>query len=141
MKVRQTILIALFTLLGLNAWAGDSKIIVWLNDGSTTEVPFEEMPEFVYADGNITLKSDQGDLSWPLSKLDKFTFVSAPKKISLAGDANDDTTVNAADIVEVVNYIMGNPSGKFKSVNADANGDTTINAADIVTIVNTIMNH
>ena len=55
------------------------------------------------------------------------------------GDANGDGTVNAADIVEVVNYIMGSPSEKFKEDGADASGDGTINAADIVTIVNIIM--
>ena len=55
------------------------------------------------------------------------------------GDANDDGTVNAADIVEVVNYIMGHPTEKFKEANADANGDGTVNAADIVAIVNMIM--
>jgi hypothetical protein len=56
-----------------------------------------------------------------------------------AGDANGDGTINAADIVEVVNYIMGSPSDKFNAANADANGDGTVNAADIVTIVNIIM--
>ena len=55
------------------------------------------------------------------------------------GDANGDGTVNVADIVEVVNYIMGSPSGKFDATGADASGDGTINAADIVTIVNIIM--
>ena len=57
------------------------------------------------------------------------------------GDANGDGTVNAADIVEVVNYIMGHPSDKFNEGAADANGDGTVNAADIVTIVNIIMGH
>ena len=55
------------------------------------------------------------------------------------GDANDDGTVNAADIVEVVNYIMGNPSDGFNEAAADANGDGVVNAADIVMIVNIIM--
>jgi hypothetical protein len=55
------------------------------------------------------------------------------------GDANGDNIVNAADIVEVVNYIMGSPSGKFNEKSADANGDGVVNAADIVTIVNIIM--
>ena len=58
---------------------------------------------------------------------------------NVKGDANGDGTINAADIVEVVNYIMGNPSDKFGMGYADANGDGTVNAADIVTIVNTIM--
>ena len=55
------------------------------------------------------------------------------------GDANDDNTINAADIVEVVNYIMGSPSAKFNKDGADANDDGTVNAADIVSIVNIIM--
>jgi alpha-amylase len=58
---------------------------------------------------------------------------------SLAGDANGDGNVNAADIVEVVNYIMGNASDKFDFNAADANHDGTVNAADIVVIVNIIM--
>ena len=59
--------------------------------------------------------------------------------IIVDGDANNDGTVNAADIVEVVNYIMGNPSEKFYEAFADANGDGVVNAADIVAIVNIIM--
>ena len=56
------------------------------------------------------------------------------------GDANGDGTVNAADIVEVVNYIMNNPSEIFNDKAADANGDGVVNAADIVAMVNLIMN-
>ena len=55
------------------------------------------------------------------------------------GDANDDGTINAADIVEVVNFIMGSSSEEFNEDSADANGDGSVNAADIVTIVNIIM--
>ena len=59
--------------------------------------------------------------------------------VELIGDANSDGTINAADIVEVVNYIMGCPSAKFNKSAADANGDGTVNATDIVKIVNIIM--
>ena len=59
--------------------------------------------------------------------------------IYMIGDANADGTVNAADIVEVVNCIMGSPSAKFSIDGADANADGTVNAADIVAIVNIIM--
>ena len=55
------------------------------------------------------------------------------------GDANGDNTVNAADIVEIVNYIMGKPSEIFKKIAADMNNDGVINAADIVELVNKIM--
>lgn len=57
----------------------------------------------------------------------------------LSGDANGDEIVNAADIVEVVNYIMGQPSGAFDISAADLNGDGVVNAADIVAMVNIIM--
>ena len=52
------------------------------------------------------------------------------------GDANGDGEVNAADIVEVINYIMGNQSIEFIFDGADANGDGIVNVADIVKIVN-----
>jgi hypothetical protein len=62
---------------------------------------------------------------------------SAPSVTS--GDANGDNVVNAADIVELVNSIMGKPSAKFNKSAADVNGDGVVNAADIVAIVNIIM--
>ena len=59
--------------------------------------------------------------------------------ITIKGDANGDGIVNAADIVEVVNYIMGSPSEKFKKKAADTNSDKTVNAADVVSLVNIII--
>ena len=58
--------------------------------------------------------------------------------MKLVGDVNGDKVINATDIAEVVNYIMGNKPEGFDEIAADANGDGTVNAADIVTIVNTI---
>lgn len=66
------------------------------------------------------------------------SFIFHPTNI-IRGDANDDGSVNAADIVEVVNYIMDSPSTAFDYASADANADSVVNAADIVHIVNTIM--
>lgn len=67
----------------------------------------------------------------------KFKFTPDPEPTE--GDANGDNVVNAADIVELVNYIMGSPSEKFNESSADVNGDGVVNAADIVLIVNIIM--
>jgi hypothetical protein len=69
-------------------------------------------------------------------KIYSITFV--PSDIQ-AGDANNDGTVDAKDIVEVVKYIMGTPSDAFEEDGGDANEDGEVNAADIVTIVNEIM--
>lgn len=55
------------------------------------------------------------------------------------GDANDDGEINVADIVEVVNYILGKPSAKFVEAAADLNDDGEINVTDIVKIVSIIM--
>ena len=55
------------------------------------------------------------------------------------GDVNGDETINAADVTEMVNAIMGRHSGVFDKTAADLNGDGVINAADIVIIVNKIM--
>ena len=56
-----------------------------------------------------------------------------------AGDANGDGEINVADIVEVVNYILGRPSGIFMWDAADLNGDGEVNVTDIVAIVNIIL--
>ena len=68
-------------------------------------------------------------------KIYSITFV--PEGI-YPGDANNDGTVDAKDIVEVVNYIMGTPSDAFEEDGGDANEDGEVNASDIVTIVNEI---
>ena len=54
------------------------------------------------------------------------------------GDANGDGVVNAADIVEAVNYRNGHPSNKFIFSAADMNNDEKINQTDIDMIVNLI---
>jgi hypothetical protein len=55
------------------------------------------------------------------------------------GDANGDGNVNVSDIVEMVNYILGNPSDKFNKVAADVNNDGQVNVTDIVSVVNIIL--
>jgi hypothetical protein len=59
--------------------------------------------------------------------------------VFIKGDANGDGVVNVADVVELVNYINGNPSEKFKETLADVNGDGNIDKTDIEEIVKIIM--
>ena len=73
MKTKVKLLLLLLTVFSV-ARAQDSKIIVWLNDGNKSEVLFTDMPEFTYADGNVTMKSSATELSWPIEKLQKLTF-------------------------------------------------------------------
>lgn len=74
MRTKQTLLTLLLSLIGLGTWADESKIIVWLNDNTKTEIPFEKMPEFMYADGTVSITVDETKYSWPLANLKEFTF-------------------------------------------------------------------
>lgn len=56
-----------------------------------------------------------------------------------AGDANGDGKVDAADAVEIVNYILNNPSTAFNIAAADVDGDSVITIADAVAVVNIIL--
>lgn len=58
------------------AWAEDSKIVVWLNDGNKSEVLFADMPELTYADGNVNIQSNSPSttFSWPIENVQKLTF-------------------------------------------------------------------
>lgn len=60
-------------------------------------------------------------------------------EIGLKGDANGDNKVDAADIVEMVNDMNGQPSVKFKKKNADINGDNQTTDADISEVVKIIL--
>ena len=71
---KKTILTLLLTLFAVGMWAADAKIVVWLNDGSKTEVLFNQMPEFTYQDGNVSIQNGSTTLSWSLANLQKFTF-------------------------------------------------------------------
>lgn len=64
------------------------------------------------------------------------TVASAGAQTVMRGDANNDKKVDAKDITEVSNAIMGKPSANYSKENADANMDGKVNIADIVTILN-----
>jgi len=67
-------MLLLFTMLTSNGTWADTKVTVWLNDGTKTDVQFAKNPVITYADGTLTLTSTSGDKSWPLSQLRKLTF-------------------------------------------------------------------
>ena len=72
-----------------------------------------------------------------------YAYANAPEIIEpepIFGDANGDGAVDAADVVSIINYILGKPSSSFNDKNADANGDGQILVDDAVGTVNIIMN-
>ena len=67
--------ILLLTMLTRNiVWADNTKVTVWLNDGTKTDVLFANDPVITYASGTVTLASTSGNKSWPLAQLRKLTF-------------------------------------------------------------------
>lgn len=80
--------------------------------------------------------------NYPAGYLLKFIYTPQTAPEVTLGDANGDGEVNAQDIVDILNYMMGMPTstGTFVEEAADTNDDGTINAADIVWIANSIIN-
>lgn len=57
----------------------------------------------------------------------------------LKGDANGDGSVDTADVVAIVNHILGKSSVSFVEANADLNGDGQVSVDDAVTTVQLIL--
>jgi hypothetical protein len=55
------------------------------------------------------------------------------------GDANGDGVVDVADVVAIVNCILGEQGDNFVEAAADVNGDGIIDVADVVSVVNIIL--
>ncbi len=66
--------------------------------------------------------------------------VSSAPLTSTLGDSNGDFSVNVMDLVQNVDYILGNNPTPFIFVAADVNDDETINVLDIVGTVDIILN-
>jgi hypothetical protein len=56
----------------------------------------------------------------------------------IKGDANADKKVNAADITEVANAIVGKPSENYKSAAADMDGNGNVSITDLTRIIKAV---
>ena len=76
--VRAAMVLLLAVLCSAGAWAQEEAkaIIVWLSNGDRTSVLFDDLPEFTYADGYVTLQAATPStaISWPLKEVMKLTF-------------------------------------------------------------------
>lgn len=102
--MKHKLLFLLMTLLSsVMVWAQeakDAKIIVWQKDGNKTEILFNQMPEFQYADGNVSLQNGKTKLSWPLANLDKFTFENVASKPTDIKEFKDQKVAVKLDIAK-----------------------------------------
>jgi len=71
---------------------------------------------------------------------DYSSVVSTAPLTSTLGDSNGDFTVNVMDLVQDVDYILGNNPSPFIFVAGDVNNDAAINVLDIVGTVDIILN-
>ena len=55
------------------------------------------------------------------------------------GDVNADKLIDVADVVSIVNYILGEPAEGFIEAAADVTGDGKIDVDDVVALVNIIL--
>ena len=116
--------------------AVEAKLQVWRADGEVITFDLDEEPVTTYADGNLVIKTSTRTITYPLEKVRKYTYF-IPSNIQL-GDADGNGVVEAADVIEVSNKILGKPSAKFVEKNADVNGDGKVNAIDVVLIISMI---
>ena len=56
------------------------------------------------------------------------------------GDSNGDSSVNVMDVVNTVDYILGNNPTPFVDYATDVNNDSSVNVLDVVGIVDMILN-
>ena len=66
-------------------------------------------------------------------------YINGKLTTGIKGDANNDSTVDVADVVAVVNCILGSTADGFVEKQADINGDGVIDVEDVVEIVNIIL--
>ena len=96
-----------------------------------TTVQFKFIAEDIFYSGN-----DGSGGSLVEAAIDNFSIEYTGEDSSILGDLNNDTEVNVADIVVLVNIILGNIE---TNAAADINNDNNINVGDIVSLVNLIL--
>jgi subtilisin family serine protease len=66
--------------------------------------------------------------------------VSSQLLTAALGDSNGDSSVNVMDVVNTVDYILGNNPTPFVDYATDVNNDSSVNVLDVVGIVDMILN-
>ncbi len=107
-----------------------------LFDGESVEIDFSistvDMPEDDYVAYLNVSTNVEGTVQIPINL--------SVGEGALPGDVNTDGVVNVLDVVQIVNYVLGNLEFNASQVaSADMNDDGIVNVLDIVTLVNSIL--
>ena len=117
---------------------------IQLNESLIIEDSDETTTGIYYSDFDVT----EGETYFYKYKILRTSFeetdfsqtVSSAPLTSTLGDSNGDFSVNVMDLVQNVDYILGNNPTPFIFLAADVNADETINVLDIVGTVDIILN-
>ena len=114
----------------------NESLIIEDSDDSTTGVYFtdfdvEQEQTYFYKYKILRTNFEETDYS---------SVVSTAPLTSTLGDSNGDFTVNVMDLVQNVDYILGNNPSPFIFIAGDVNNDAAINVLDIVGTVDIILN-
>ena len=78
-------------------------------------------------------------LSTSLTENSPSKLVSCVPHSSIRGDANGSYAIDVADVITIINYVVGNNPKPFLFDAADVNGDGVINVLDVVGAINIIL--
>ena len=135
--MKRLLLLGAFLCTALFLRADGKSLFITFYDGSKKEFPLSKSPKITMGNDKLNVKCGDTTHSYELWHVTKFTYGATTSQLS--GDANGDGTVDAADVVAIVDNILGKTSADFNGTAADVNGDGTINAADAIGIVNIIL--
>ena len=127
--------IQLFFALSLcmgNIYAQEA-LIIHSKSGVAKIFPFAKGPELYFDKADVIKVVTAGATEEILYKdINMITFEDG------IGDVNDDGHVNEADVLTLVEHIMGIKPDDFNEDAADVNGDGYVNIADVVALTNLI---
>ena len=109
----------------MNSGAGQRESARWTNDSDIGGYDLNFPTEYNFIKNYIGKR---------LNYLDQNVFVF---RQSLVGDINGDYMVDAADLNDVINAILGRYTGNLQDV--DYNGDGVVDVLDLNTIINVIL--
>lgn len=139
----------------------EDNMLLGSEEGGTTTPPTGDSQDYEFFRLTLNASSDPGSIGFYWGAADGTPFTIGAHKAYLAlprpqtstlsaiplriipyllGDANGDGRVNIADIMVVINYVIGKNPKVIKLIRSDVNIDRTINVSDVMGIVSIILN-
>ena len=101
------------------------------NDGSPYPRDF-----IIDQQGIIAYANNEIDTEWMIYVINELSGFSG----GVLGDVNQDGVINILDIINVINFILGESPTSDEFILSDVNQDNIINILDVVLLVNLIIN-